>query len=825
MIALSAARVATPHGARANWWVTVEDGLIAAVEPEPLPGAVRMHLGAVDLIPGIVDLHSDCLEERARLRPTNRQPIEAALLQLDAEAAAHGITTQFICASFEDDPVGHRSTESAAEIVDAVAAWCEHLRVDTRVHLRYELTSERMALVRELAALDPVGIVSYMDHSPGQGQFVTEAAWREWYARRFRGDERALDELIARRRARQAGVGERRSELAALARACAAKLASHDDDIVADVERSVELGSSIAEFPVSTAAAAAAAAAGLGVVMGAPNAQRGRSHMDGLSARSALAAGHLDALASDYHPASLIGAVYQLAADRVCAWTDAVALVSDGPARIAGLDDRGRIEPGLRADLAAIGVIGGRPIVRQLWVEGRAVFGGAGAPPSRAGRAQAAEPEPEPGVRAGDTPVPVSDRTRIRPATWSDRVAIAALIDAIGGHDGAAHRAGTDVAIAAVLELATARLLVAEDEREVVVGHLELHSRPGTLHGEQEGWISALSVQPDARGAGVGAQLLDAAHREAALLGCGELVLESSSGRSEAHRFYRGHGFKDAPPAVRMRAPVARSMNASLEQRFLVAAARAATAVQAALPLRAERMPDVGGFDAEDKYVDLEAERIALMFLEPLGIPIISEESGVIGARPQPGETWISLDPLDGTRNCMHGMAPWALSAGLVRAGLPVAGFVVDLSSGRRWWASTAGGARVDGRPLRPRSGGMLTLPSSPPAELAPVRGSDGFDRVRLVGSTAVDLCRVADGTAGAFCDLTRAVARVHDLAGAMAVMRAAGATVLTADGALPVLAADPSLRFHIVAAATEREARALLEGMAGASIGSGMRV
>ncbi|MGI8731381.1 MAG: alpha-D-ribose 1-methylphosphonate 5-triphosphate diphosphatase, partial [Solirubrobacteraceae bacterium] len=184
-----------------------------------------------------------------------------------------------------------------------------------------------------------------MDHSPGQGQFTSEQAWRAWYARRFQGDEAALDDLIARRRARQSGVDGRRCELAALARASAATLASHDDDTIADIERSAELGSSIAEFPVSVRAAAAASAAGLGVVMGAPNAQRGRSHMDGLSARQALSDGHLDALASDYHPGSLIAAAYQLAAEDVCSWSDAVALVSSGPAAIAGLSDRGLIVP------------------------------------------------------------------------------------------------------------------------------------------------------------------------------------------------------------------------------------------------------------------------------------------------------------------------------------------------------------------------------------------------------------------------------------------------------------------------------------------------
>ncbi|MGI8731380.1 MAG: inositol monophosphatase family protein [Solirubrobacteraceae bacterium] len=400
---------------------------------------------------------------------------------------------------------------------------------------------------------------------------------------------------------------------------------------------------------------------------------------------------------------------------------------------------------------------------------------------------------------------------RIRPARWEDRLAIAELIEAMGEHTGAVHRDGTTTAIAATLELPTARMLVAEDDRGAVVGHVELHSRPGTLHGRREAWIAALSVLPGARGAGIGGRLLDGARQEAALLGCDELVLESSMVRSEAHRFYRDRGFRDASPAVRLRAPVAALTGESLQERFLFAAAQAATAVAAALPSRAERMPAAGGFDTADKFVDLEAERLALAFLVPLGIPIISEESGVIGAAPAPGETWLSLDPLDGTRNCMHGLAPWALSAGLVCDGRAVAGFVADLSSGRRWWAGS-GGAHVDGRPLRPRSGGILILPSCPPNDLPALRYCDGFERVRLVGSTAIDLCRVADGTCGAFCDLTRAVARVHDLAGAMAVLHAAGATLLAGDGEVPLLVGDPKVRFHVVAAATECEARMLLE-------------
>lgn len=375
MIALRGNRVATAEGERSGWWVTIAEGRILDVGREPPAAARPIELGDSDLLPGLIDLHSDCLGERLRPRPTAAQPLAVALLQLDAEAAAYGITTHYVCASFEDDPVQHRSTAQAAEIVRGVAAWRAALRVEHRVHLRFELTSEGLPLLEELAREDVVRLLSYMDHSPGRGQFIDESRWRAWYARRFDGDDAALDALLMRRRDRQAQGPQRRRELARIARRMGIALASHDDDGAESVAEAVALGATIAEFPVNAHAAAAASAAGLGVAMGAPNAQRGGSHMAGLSARAALAAGHLDALTSDYHPPSLLGAAYRLAAERVCSWAEAVALVTAGPARLAGLDDRGAIAPGLRADLVAAATVDGEPIVRQAWSAGRPVLG------------------------------------------------------------------------------------------------------------------------------------------------------------------------------------------------------------------------------------------------------------------------------------------------------------------------------------------------------------------------------------------------------------------------------------------------------------------
>jgi alpha-D-ribose 1-methylphosphonate 5-triphosphate diphosphatase len=110
----------------------------------------------------------------------------------------------------------------------------------------------------------------------------------------------------------------------------------------------------ISEFPETREAAEAARAAGEPVVLGAPNVVRGASHAGNASAQDLIAAGLCDALASDYHYPSPARAAWRCVElgllDEAAAW----ALVSEGPAQLLGLADRGRLEPGLRADLVVM---------------------------------------------------------------------------------------------------------------------------------------------------------------------------------------------------------------------------------------------------------------------------------------------------------------------------------------------------------------------------------------------------------------------------------------------------------------------------------------
>ena len=150
-------------------------------------------------------------------------------------------------------------------------------------------------------------------------------------------------------------------------------LASHDDRTEAEIAENVADGISISEFPVTMAAALAARASGMDIIAGAPNIVRGGSHSGNVAASDLVRADAVDAFASDYVPASLIEAAFICVADTGIGLPDAIALVTDRPARMANLHDRGRIETGLRADLVRVRVHNGLPVVREVWRAGERV--------------------------------------------------------------------------------------------------------------------------------------------------------------------------------------------------------------------------------------------------------------------------------------------------------------------------------------------------------------------------------------------------------------------------------------------------------------------
>ena len=375
-VALHAARIYTATGAPDDGqpgYLTIAEGTITGIGPRPEPGATVIEYGDADLIPGLVDLHSDCWDQRARPRPSFAFPLQDALVVLDTEAITWGITTHYACIVIQDDITKWRTLDQALASTDALRTLKPHLRADHRIHLRVDLTTEHIDTVRRLAANGDIALMSYLDDTPGRGSFASEADWR---ASLSHAGAQNLDQALATRYERQPHVAAVRDELAALALAHDITLASHDDNSPEAVQQAHELGAQIIEFPVTKDAAETARSHGLPTVMGAPNLLRGSSQTNGnLSAREAFDAGLLGIIASDYYPPALLRCIYKIAGDGLATFAEAIRLVTANPARAANLTDRGTLEPGKRADLVAVTQCHGQPVVTQTWIAGQPAFG------------------------------------------------------------------------------------------------------------------------------------------------------------------------------------------------------------------------------------------------------------------------------------------------------------------------------------------------------------------------------------------------------------------------------------------------------------------
>ena len=397
----------------------------------------------------------------------------------------------------------------------------------------------------------------------------------------------------------------------------------------------------------------------------------------------------------------------------------------------------------------------------------------------------------------------------VRRAVARDRDALVGLAGTMGGHDDVASRAHPFSTLDAQLDAPNVRVLVACDARETVVGFASIRTQWSAFEDRREAVLAALAVAERERGHGIGRALLDAVDATARELGCAVVVLTSRVTRTRAHDFYRANGFDERPPALRFERAIAANAG-TLVDRFLAAAGRAATGVSVAIAgRRGGGSVGIGADGAPTELADAAAERAAFAEFVPLGVPIVSEEAGLVGARSvDPDEAWISLDPLDGSRNYVLGYPSYAMSAALVLAGRPLAGLVADLVSGRRYVARKDGGATLDGVALQTRRSPLAALPSPMPGETFPPLPSIG--RLRISGSMALDFCRVGDGSLGAFYGLARPVAHAHDIAAAILVIEEAGGVVIDATGAPPVLEPDPRRQYGVVAAADEALAREL---------------
>jgi len=379
-------RIVTPDSVIERGALRVRGGRIVSLAPGRPPhaaGRERAEEEEVDgqgrlLLPGFIDVHNDGIEQEMEPRPGAVFPLSVALASLESQLVAHGVTTIFHSFSFMDGREGTLHPDSLDPAIRELIRIRRRGAIRHLVHARYEMVETHHAERFDRLIDDGLlNLVSFMDHTPGQGQYRDRAHLVTYYVRKY-GTAPSEVETILRERQKRASdpsIPVTLERLAARVRRAGLPIASHDDDTAEKIRRMQALGASISEFPVTLHAAAEAARRGMHVAVGAPNVLRGGSTTDNLNALDAVEAGSAGILCSDYFAPALLPAVFKVAGEGRAGLVDAVRMASTNPAVAVGLGGEiGAIEPGRRADLILVSVASGLPTVVGAWVDGRRVF-------------------------------------------------------------------------------------------------------------------------------------------------------------------------------------------------------------------------------------------------------------------------------------------------------------------------------------------------------------------------------------------------------------------------------------------------------------------
>jgi 3'(2'),5'-bisphosphate nucleotidase len=220
---------------------------------------------------------------------------------------------------------------------------------------------------------------------------------------------------------------------------------------------------------------------------------------------------------------------------------------------------------------------------------------------------------------------------------------------------------------------------------------------------------------------------------------------------------------------------------------------------------------------------DSRAEAIILDHLEPLGIPVLGEESVAAGRIPALGARFFVVDPLDGTKEFLKRNGEFTVNIALTEAGRPMLGVVLAPVTGDIFWTGPDGamaGRVVDGAVNGAR---RIAVSDALPLKIVASR-SHGHAALAALCDTLKVGEDVSVGSSLKFCLLAEGKAQLYprftptsewDTAAGQAVLEAAGGVVLNLDGT-PLSCGHPDRKFlngfFVAAASADLAQRALAE-------------
>ena len=324
--------------------------------------------------PGICDVHGDGFERNLAPRPGVTLPIETALLETDRQLLSNGITTAWLAMTVSWEP-GLRSQEMAVQILDASRRMRPYLKTDMRFQLRWETFAlDAVDALEKWIAMEPKPVLAINDHLTGmlKGDRIRQKL--DQYAGKAGISTDAYLALVDRTASRKDEIPAAIARLVSAARRHDVVVFAHDETNASTRRMNRMDGVTVSEFPLSAEAAREAVEHDEPTILGAPNVLRGGSHIGALNAADAVADGLCSVLASDYYYPSQLQAVARLEREKRLSFEEAWPLISRNAARAAGLDDRGTLAPGMRADVIALERVEGGFAVIASFVAGNLVW-------------------------------------------------------------------------------------------------------------------------------------------------------------------------------------------------------------------------------------------------------------------------------------------------------------------------------------------------------------------------------------------------------------------------------------------------------------------
>ena len=335
------------------------------------------------IIPGLIDVHSDKIEQYIQPRPMSQMDYEFALKVCERDLLSAGITTMYHSLSLYKGEIFGKSLLKSRESVQKLADLITniHLRnhlIHHRLHLRIEIDNlEAFDIVREMIDREIAHLISFMDHTPGQGQYSNIAVYRDTISQ-YNGIEMetvGFDGVMESHMNKDTLSFEQLKELAMLAHGKGIAVASHDDDTEEKLTLNKYIGVDVSEFPITLDTAKSAKSRGFFTVVGAANILRGCSHSGNLSAAEAVIEDCADIICSDYYPAAILHSVFHMHTEYGIPLPQMVNRATLNPAKAMRTDnDYGSIEPGKKADMLVVDMLDGYPVITNVLVDGRTTY-------------------------------------------------------------------------------------------------------------------------------------------------------------------------------------------------------------------------------------------------------------------------------------------------------------------------------------------------------------------------------------------------------------------------------------------------------------------